>query len=64
MPKEIQDVNEFAKLAEGAKSCLVKRDEGVVKLKVKTPKLLYTIKLKPDKADALLKKLKCEVVEL
>jgi hypothetical protein len=41
----------------------VKRLKDVVKLKLRTPKQLYTIKVDPDKAGELMKQIKCEVIE-
>ena len=63
MPAEISDVEEFLRISERAEECRVKRLEDVVKLKLRTPSKLYTIKLTPDKAAEALKELKCEVVE-
>jgi len=63
MPAEIGDVEEFVRISERAEECRVKRLEDVVKLKLRTPNRLYTIKLDAEKAAEVLKRLKCEVVE-
>lgn len=63
MPSEIFDSEEFIRISERASECRVKRLKDVVKLKLRTPSQLYTMKLEPDKAADLLKLVKCEVVE-
>jgi hypothetical protein len=35
-----------------------------VKLKLRTPKRLYTLEVKKEKAEEIIKKLKCKIVEL
>ncbi len=57
------DVDTFLKLAEDAESCSVKRLGDFVKLKLKTPRRLYTLKVEKDRAEEILKKLKCKTVE-
>ena len=64
MPSEISNADSFTKIAENAEECRVIRFGDVVKLKLRTPKKLYTMSMEPSKADALLKNLKCKVVEL
>ena len=63
MPREIADSNEFVKMSEKALECRVKRSKDIVKLKLRTPRQLYTLKVDPEKATELLKQVKCEVVE-
>jgi len=63
MPSEITDVEKFISLSERARECRVKRLEDIVKLKMRTPSRLYTIKLSADQAAQVLKQLKCEIVE-
>jgi len=58
-PQEIFDTEEFLTLAEGASKCLVKRLEDVTKLKLRTPRYLYTIKLEASEAEELLGKIRC-----
>ncbi|MCD6096312.1 MAG: 50S ribosomal protein L38e [Thermoprotei archaeon] len=59
MPKEIFDKNEFIKLSERAIECRVKRGRDYVKLKLRLKRYLYTIKVKPEEADELLRQIKC-----
>jgi len=64
MPAEVQDIEEFVRISERASECRVKRGEGWVKLKLRTPKRLYTIKVDEDIAEELIKRVKCPVREL
>jgi large subunit ribosomal protein L38e len=64
MPSEIHDVEEFVSLSANAKYCSVKRLKENVKLKLRTPSKLYTLKVEPLKADEIIKKLKCEIEEV
>jgi hypothetical protein len=63
MPSEIADSEEFVRISERASECRVKRLKDIVKLKLQTPKRLYTIRLDPEKATEVLKQIKCEVIE-
>jgi phenylalanyl-tRNA synthetase beta subunit len=63
MPAQTSDIEEFVRISERAEECRVKRLEDVVKLKLRTPSRLYTIKLNAEEAAEVLKRLKCEVVE-
>jgi hypothetical protein len=64
MPKQISDVKEFIQLSTNAIECRIKRSEKFVKLKLRTPKELCTIKLDVKKTDDVLNKIKCEKIEL
>ncbi|MFA5365359.1 MAG: 50S ribosomal protein L38e [Candidatus Bathyarchaeia archaeon] len=64
MPIEIFDVDEFIKIAERAKYCNIKRLDREVKLKLRTPKALYTLKVNPTNAEEIVKKLSCEIREI
>ena len=64
MPTEIFDVEKFVEMSASAKYCSVKRLEGFVKLKLRTPNKLYTLKVEPLNAEEIIKKLKCEIQEL
>ena len=64
MPAEIFDPEEFVKMSERAKYCAVKRTKDIVKLKLRTPKRLYTLKVDPAKAEEIIKKLGCEITEV
>jgi large subunit ribosomal protein L38e len=64
MPAEITNTDDFVGLSETAHECRVKRSKDLVKLKLRTPSQLYTLKVKVDKADDVIKRLKCEIVEV
>jgi hypothetical protein len=64
MPSEIFDVDTFVTMSANAKYCSVKRLKATVKLKLRTPSKLYTLKVEPLNADEIIKKLKCEIQEL
>jgi ferritin-like protein len=64
MPSEIFDVEKFVAMSAKAKYCQVKRLKETVKLKLRTPSRLYTLKVESLKADETIKKLKCEIQEL
>jgi ferritin-like protein len=64
MPSEIFDVEKFVTISANAKYCQVKRLKETVKLKLRTPSRLYTLKVEPINADEVIKKLKCEIQEL
>ena len=63
MPAEVTDAEEFVRISERAVECRVKRLKDVVKLKIRTPRELYTIKVDPEKAAEMLKQIRCEVIE-
>jgi hypothetical protein len=64
VPAEITNVEKFIQLSEHATYCAVKRLPRTVKLKLRTPKLLYTLKTDPTKAEEIIKKLSCEIREI
>jgi len=64
VPTEIFDVEKFIELSDTAEYCAIKRLKKVVKLKLRTPKMLYTLKVDPVKAEEAIKKLRCEIREL
>jgi len=67
MPIEVYDKEEFIAISERAVECRVKKlkDEGIAKVKARTKKKLYTIKVKLNELDDFLKKLKCKnIVEI
>ena len=63
MPSEIVDVEKFVAMSAKAKHCSVVRLKDVVKLKLRTPSQLYTLKIEPLRADEIIKKLQCEIQE-
>ena len=64
MPKEIRSPDEFLQLAERASVCLIKRNLDNVKLKLRTPRTLYTFVTDADTSESLLKQIKCEQREI
>lgn len=63
MPAEMTDAEEFVRVSERASECRVKRLKDVVKLKLRTQRQLYTLRVDPEKAADLLKQVKCEIIE-
>jgi hypothetical protein len=64
MPSEIFDAERFVEISGRADYCVVKRLRDVVKLKLRTSKRLYTLKVEPTKAEEIIKKLQCEIREI
>jgi len=64
MPEEVFDTEEFIQISERALYCSIKRLKKIVKLKLRTPKRLYTLKVDPPKAEEIIKKLHCEIREV
>jgi ferritin-like protein len=64
MPKEINNVDEFIKLSEKAEICRIRKCDDTVSLKLRTRKVLYTLKVERSKLDEVVKKLKCDTEEV
>jgi hypothetical protein len=64
MPEEIKDVDKFIEISERAHYCNIKRLKKTVKLKLRTAKKLYTLKVEPTNAEEVIKKLHCEIREI
>jgi len=64
MPEEIFDIDKFVQVAERAEYCNIKRLKKTVKLKLRTSRKLYTLKVDPTKAEEIIKKLHCEIREV
>jgi len=64
MPVEIHDKEKFVELSENATECRVKKNKDNTKLKLRTDKYLYTIKLDPDEAEELVGRLNCPTLEI
>jgi ferritin-like protein len=64
MPSEIFDQDRFVEVSERAEYCAVKRLKDVVKLKLRTARRLFTLRVEPVKAEELIKKLQCEIREI
>lgn len=63
MPSEITDVDKFVSMSAKAKCCRVQRLKDSVKLKLRTPGQLFTLKIETLRADEIIKKLQCEIQE-
>ncbi len=63
MPSEITDVDKFVSMSANSKECQVKRLKDGVKLKLRTPSQLYTLKIETVRADEIIKKLQCTIKE-
>jgi len=64
MPEEIFDIDKFVQVAERAEYCNIKRLKRTVKLKLRTARKLYTLKVDPIKAEEIIKKIHCEIREV
>jgi len=64
VPSEIFDAERFVEISGRAEYCAVKRLKDVVKLRLRTPKGLYTLKVEPEKAAEIIKQLQCEIHEI
>jgi len=64
MPSEIFDPEKFVEISERAEYCSVKRLKDIVKLKLRTARRLYTLKIEPVKAEEIIKKVQCEIREI
>ena len=75
MPVEVRSLEEFKKIAERAVECRVKKvkprgkkgneekdekEKEIVKIKARTKRYLYTIKVEADKADEIVSGLPCK----
>ena len=64
MPKEISDAEEFIELSEDAEECRIKRNPDNTKLKLRSGRYLYALKLDPDEAQSVISRLNCPTVEI
>jgi len=64
MPEEVFDAERFVQISERAQYCNIKRLKKTVKLKLRTPRKLYTLKVDPPRAEEIIKKLHCEIREV
>ncbi len=63
MPVEIKNLEEFIEITGRAVECRVKKSKkGVVKVKARTKRYLYTYKTTEDKLDEVLSKVKCSKI--
>ena len=64
MPIEVYDVEEFVELSGKATECRIKRNRDDVKLKLRTSRRLYTLKLEPGEEGEVISRLSCRTVEI
>ena len=64
MPVEVFDKEKFIELSGKATECKIKKNKDNTKLKLRTPRYMYTIKLDPAEADELAGKLSCPTTEI
>jgi hypothetical protein len=65
MPKQLHDADQFEKLMPKALELRVFREKEFVKLKLRTPDFLYTLKTNEDEAAGIIKNVKdLEVIEI
>ncbi|WP_457557764.1 hypothetical protein [Candidatus Harpocratesius sp.] len=65
MPEEIFDVEKFLEIAKTrATECRIKKSGDHVKLKLRTPTKLYTLKTNSAQAEEILKQIEVEHIEL
>ncbi len=64
MPIEVYDKEEFVRISEKAIECKVKRLREYVKVKLRTKRKLYTMKVKAGEADDLISRLKVKCTEI
>jgi len=64
MPRQIFNKDELLRLAYGAKECRVVRRGDKVKIKIRRSRYLYTYVTNTSEADALLKQINVNKVEL
>jgi len=63
MPQELFDSEKFVELSNIAEYCTLKRLDKIVKMKLRTPRTLFTLKLLTTNAEEIIKKLRCDVIE-
>ncbi len=64
MPAEIHEPDLFVDISRRADYCAVKRLKDVVKLKLRTSRILYTLRAEPGTAEEIIKRLECEIREI
>jgi large subunit ribosomal protein L38e len=64
VPVEVFDKEKFIELSGNATECKIKKNKDNTKLKLRTPRYMYTIKLDPAEAAELAGKLSCPTSEI
>ena len=64
MPVEVKSLDEFKEIAKRAEECRVKkvRKSKIVKIKARTKRYLYTIKVEEEQLDNVLKEIPCKKI--
>ena len=63
MPVELKNLEDFIKVTERAIECRIKRSKGgIVKVKARTKRHLYTYKVEEQKLEEILSKVKCKKI--
>lgn len=64
MPVEVTDLERFKEIASRAVECRVKKQKkgDIVKIKARTKRYLYTIKVPADKAEEIVSQLQCKKI--
>jgi len=63
MPKQVFSKDDFLKIADGARECLVVRRKDKVKLKLRKSRLMYIYVTNDSEANELLKSIKVDTIE-
>ncbi len=63
MPVEITDRNKFIEISSRAIECRVVRKKDIAKVKARTKRYLYTIKIPLNEVDEFIKQLKCSNIK-
>ena len=64
MPKQVFSKDEFLKMADGARECLVVRRKDKVKLKLRKSRMMYIYVTNDAEAKDILKSIKSDTIEL
>lgn len=64
MPKQLFNKEDFLKMANDARECLVVRRKDKVKLKLRRTRMMYIYVASESEADNLLKSIKVDKIEL
>ena len=64
MPKQILSEEEFKQVVKDAKECRIFKKGNIVKLKLRTDRILYVYKTNEEESKKLLSGLKIKIVEV
>ena len=64
MPVEIKDLSKLDEIIAKATECRVKRIGDIVKMKFRTKKTLYTIKVSVNEAEAIRARISIPIIDL